>query len=400
MRQCYTKILSIGLLFFCLSFLDGQNLEKQIRHNSQKLIRIKNKIDKYKKNLKEVKNKERTLYSEVQQKEEKIILIQKRIRQLNVEIKQKELQINQTTRNITNLEQKLNTLKEQYKNCIVHLYKKNKYRDLELLLTSNSINQAIYRFKYLHIFKNAEEKVEEDIRTTMAKLNREKQRKIERINEKKEILNQKYVLKEQRKEQKQILEEKLQKARQNKKSILAHLEEKRQALKKLRKLVANLEKEQKKRQRQLDRERAQRGINQNKVFSKSKGNLIWPAQGKIVKQFGKNRNEKLNTITNNPGVDISAKDGAPVRVVYDGVVSEISYIRGFGNIVIVDHGSNYYTVYAHVENIRVFKGDYVSRNTKIAQVSRTGSLEGTVLHFEIWHKQSKLNPTHWLGNQA
>ena len=82
----------------------------------------------------------------------------------------------------------------------------------------------------------------------------------------------------------------------------------------------------------------------------------------------------------------------------DGVVSTIAYIRGHGNIIIIDHGDGFNTVYANIENITIKENDYVQTGNIIAEVSQKNSTNNT-LHFEIWGNQKKINPETWLGKK-
>jgi len=108
----------------------------------------------------------------------------------------------------------------------------------------------------------------------------------------------------------------------------------------------------------------------------------------------------LKTITENSGIDIKVRQGTPVRAVLDGVVTTITYIRGFGNTIIIDHGSGFYTVYTHIDNVNVFEKEYITKDTIIAEVSDSGTLGEALLHFEIWSNRTKLNPEEWLAKQS
>ena len=88
-------------------------------------------------------------------------------------------------------------------------------------------------------------------------------------------------------------------------------------------------------------------------FKQMKGKLIWPINGEIVSKFGKTVNKELNTVTQNVGVSIQTNSDNKVISVMDGVVSKIAYIRGFGNLAIINHGDKYSTVYANINNIRI-----------------------------------------------
>ncbi|MCK4689209.1 MAG: M23 family metallopeptidase, partial [Candidatus Marinimicrobia bacterium] len=115
---------------------------------------------------------------------------------------------------------------------------------------------------------------------------------------------------------------------------------------------------------------------------------------------GIQKNPVLKTITENSGIDIKAEKGTPVKAILDGVVTTITYIRGFGNTIIIDHGSGFYTVYTHVENVHIYEKQYISTGTIIANVGESGTLSGSILHFEIWKNKIKLNPEDWLAKRT
>ena len=94
----------------------------------------------------------------------------------------------------------------------------------------------------------------------------------------------------------------------------------------------------KKREDELARIRSMQNRVTSGNFAKMKGSLNWPVEGQITGRFGTTRNPNSGVVTENVGIDIRAKSGTPVKSVLDGVVSTITYIRGHGNIIIVDHG--------------------------------------------------------------
>jgi septal ring factor EnvC (AmiA/AmiB activator) len=96
------------------------------------------------------------------------------------------------------------------------------------------------------------------------------------------------------------------------------------------------------------------------------------------------------------GIDISADRGEPVYAVFPGQVLYSSWFKGYGNMLIIDHGGHYYTVYAHVEEIFKQKGERVEDNEVIATVGDSGSLEGPGLYFEVRHHGKPLDPAKWI----
>jgi septal ring factor EnvC (AmiA/AmiB activator) len=127
----------------------------------------------------------------------------------------------------------------------------------------------------------------------------------------------------------------------------------------------------------------------------SKGNLVWPARGRILREFGLTR-DKRGIVLSNPGIDIEAKAGADVLAAASGEVIYINWLRGYGQFVILDHGRGYYTLYANLSDVLVESGDRVKAGELIALAGDSGSLEGPKLHFEVRHKKDQLNPVEWL----
>ena len=103
----------------------------------------------------------------------------------------------------------------------------------------------------------------------------------------------------------------------------------------------------------------------------------------------------VNTLYENIGIDIETKTNESVYAVLDGVITSITYIMNYGNVIIIDHGAGYYTVYSNVENIQISEKSYVNTLSKIAEVGLNQSSQN-ILHFEVWSNQKKLDPEIWL----
>jgi septal ring factor EnvC (AmiA/AmiB activator) len=134
----------------------------------------------------------------------------------------------------------------------------------------------------------------------------------------------------------------------------------------------------------------------NKPFDAYKGLLSWPVKGKITSFFGPFRDKDLAVTHFQSGINIQAERGEPIRSVLHGHVIFSNWFKGFGNMMIIDHGDHYYTVYAHLEEVFKVKGDRVDRGEVIATVGDSGSMEGSVLHFEVRHHGKPIDPLAWI----
>jgi murein hydrolase activator len=144
------------------------------------------------------------------------------------------------------------------------------------------------------------------------------------------------------------------------------------------------------------------GKNNNKAgfnafsFSNSKGKLQSPVNGKIISKYGPLKKGSDNAFTFQKGIDIKVARGEPVKSIFKGEILFAQWLKGYGNLVIIDHGDSYYTLYAHVEDIFKKKGEKVETGEVIATAGDTGSIKGVCLHFEVRHHGKPVNPIKWL----
>lgn len=135
-------------------------------------------------------------------------------------------------------------------------------------------------------------------------------------------------------------------------------------------------------------------------FGSYKGLLKMPVRGSIISFFGPYTMPSLNITGFKSGIDIEAAKGEPIQAVNPGKTLYAGWFKGYGNIIILDHGDNYCTVYAHAHEIFKQKGDRVAAGEVIATVGDTGSLQGPKLHFEIRHHGKPLDPLEWIEERS
>jgi septal ring factor EnvC (AmiA/AmiB activator) len=140
----------------------------------------------------------------------------------------------------------------------------------------------------------------------------------------------------------------------------------------------------------------ERNKSDDKTFDAYKGLLSWPVKGKIITFFGAHRDREYAVTNFQSGINIRAERGEPIRCVADGYTIFASWFKGFGNMMIIDHGDHYYTVYAHLEEVFKVKGDRVEKNEVIATVGDSGSLIGPALHFEVRYHGKPVDPMEWI----
>lgn len=118
----------------------------------------------------------------------------------------------------------------------------------------------------------------------------------------------------------------------------------------------------------------------------------WPASGNITSGFGSRVHPISRTEDFHAGIDISAEPGSSVRATADGVVSFSGWSGGSGNLVVIEHGFGFSTLYAHNKTIDVRVGQKVKRGEVITYLGSTGSATGPHVHYEVWRDGRAVNP--------
>lgn len=126
-------------------------------------------------------------------------------------------------------------------------------------------------------------------------------------------------------------------------------------------------------------------------FASQKGTLAWPTSSKMTTRFNSTRNTGIRW----QGVRFKNRFDDPVHTIYHGRVVFADWLRGYGLLVIIDHGENYMSLYAHNNSLSVEEGQWVEPNAMIARAGNTGGQEEPGLYFEIRHQGEPQNPANW-----
>jgi len=142
----------------------------------------------------------------------------------------------------------------------------------------------------------------------------------------------------------------------------------------------------------LDKNNEKR-VNLNSDFAEYKGKLPLPYEGKIIRDY---HPLDAGSVTTHRGIFIQGRERGPVRAVYDGIVDYSGWLKGYGQIVILNHGSRFFSVSAHLSEIKRLKGDMVGKGEVIGLAGDSESLSGPGLYFELRKAGEPVDPLLWL----
>jgi septal ring factor EnvC (AmiA/AmiB activator) len=402
--------------------LAQQRGDREIKKNERLLQQYRAEIQAYEEKIRKSEVREKSTLEILEDLQHQSNLIRKLIKSLKDEEKDITRGILDTKKSVATLEDQLQQLRSHYAKYVQSVYKHGRVYDVELLFSSQSVNQLFIRIEYLKKFSAQRIKDLAEIRQNKEKLESENSQLEKSLAAERELLTEKTReernLREKTADQRTVLRI----IRKNKSESKKALVQKNAAARQVERIIADLvEKEIKRKEREAaearerelaaSRERAASGkelaappkpetVSLISNFEQRKGKLRWPvSNGSIPPEgkFGKHTHPDLKTITQNTGVDIKTAANSSVLAVADGEVATLSFIPGFGNILIINHYSGYRTVYAHLADISVSESDKVKEGEVIAHSGE--SVGGSLLHFEIWKEKDKLNPESWLARR-
>ena len=267
------------------------------------------------------------------------------------------------------------------------MYKMKKGGIVESLFSSNPVNDIGRRYKYISKIVEYDTDLLKEYKDNQLLLQTEK----DRLNEfEKEMLS----LKDEIKHKKSEVEEEKDKKR----TLLKDIKKKKDLQFAAIREMEDASKELQSFLERFKNDRTGDAANSHGVgFAAMQGRLPMPVNGKIVSMYGKVEHPKFHTITFNNGIEIEARLGTEVRSVYKGRVAYSGWFRGYGKVVIIDHGNGYYTLFARLSKIVRDVDSIVEKGDVIALVGDTGLVKGPHLYFEVRQKGMPLDPLNWLA---
>ena len=392
-------IIQIIFLIFSCQFIiaqsDERDYDEELKYQNNAINALKTEINQLRLKIKTAESRERSASTRISSLDEEISLTAKLIRSLKSEEEKTRKRILQLKSEILKNENELESLRARYKKRVVNSYRKGRLTDLEKVFSSTTWRQAIYRTQYLKIISDIEKKLTNQIESLLIQISQQKLELEAVLRNNLKLVRDKQQQISSYRDMRIDREKELNRIRNDKKALSNYIEEKEAGIIQLESIIKKVLEDKARFEREL-RIRKQQEALKTKSFKALKGQLPWPAEGRIIAKFARQWNSKLKTTTENPGIDIKGQPGSPIRTVLGGVVTTITYIRGYGTTIIVDHGGGFYTVYSHVTNIQTVVDGQVRNGDIIAYMGDSGSINGSKLHFEIWGKGQKLDPEKWL----
>jgi septal ring factor EnvC (AmiA/AmiB activator) len=371
------------LLLLSSLLILGSTADANERAKKEKqLTQLKSKIDKLRKTI-EVKENSKSSYTRQLRKiEKKIGSLSQKIRNTNQAVRQQQKQLSRLKKQKRKISQQLKRQNELLSRQLYTAYTLGQQEQMKLLFSQGDANNLQRNLTYYQYFSSFRAQQIEGFNQNYQQLS-SKEQEIILAKQKLEA-----VLRKQQQQKASLSQDRLQRE----------------------KILATLEKELKKQGRHLNRlEENARNLRQLidsisqilvenparkkiKNFSRLKGKLSWPVKGRVKKMFGR---RKPPSDLRWQGVVIDAPRGNNVRAIAHGRVAFADWLRGMGNLIIIDHGNGYLSLYGHNESLFKGAGEWVEAGDIIASIGNSGGVNKAGLYFEIRRKGKPQNPTRW-----
>ena len=369
---------------------DPSAIKNEVNQERQRLEELKKKIEETKKKASKAKKKHGSVLKNIEQLDQRLYRKKKERNRIDAQIKEKDQELAILGDQITDLENNIHKHADAVSARLRLLYMEGRTGYLKTLFTAHTFADAAHRMDYIAWLA---------------------QREHELVRQFQEDLTNLQLLKDQQAKDREVLLALQGQTRHTIKEISGLKQKKRTVLVSLSKEKDTHERTVEDLQRSAEQvdsllkaldqrfKIAQSRLRKKPAKLPSLGSFLWPAKGKVVSFFGRQKHPTFDTYVNKKGIEIQAREGSPIRSVTDGKVVYADWLKGYGLVVIVDHTNGFYSLYAHASKLLVAEGNMVTTGQIIGHTGATGVTEDDTLYFELRKGTTPIDPLKWLAKR-
>ncbi len=350
--------------------------------NEDKLRLLEEKIKAHQRKLKDIRRAESSILDELEGTQRELELTGSELKRQREVLAATEADIRKTAGEVSTLRGKLDERSAWLKRKLRAVYTQGRFGDVLLLVAgAEDFSQLVRRLEYLDRLASYEHKVLTAFRADFEALGRKK-KSLEALHAR--LKSQEEAIRR--------TQESLALKKTRKEMLLASVKKEKVLYEKM---LQEME-EASKRLVEIIRESETKGELAEGNFRLLKGKLPWPVPGEVALPYGKQKDPQFNIAVFRNGVHIKAAPGTTTMAVHDGKVVFADWFKGYGKLVILNHGGGYHSLYANLSEIFLNVGDIIKRGAAIGRVGESPVLETLTLYFEIRFKGKPLDPLQWL----
>jgi len=380
-------------LVLCMGSYSSSAYGDEKGADKERLQRIKREMREKKKEIKRANRKERSILFDLDTIDRDIQAGTSELADQRQWLREAEVGLREVEQNNTEISRELTRLKRMYGQRLRALYKMTRTGNAAVVST-DSLSSALKRVKYLSIIAERDNTV---MRKYSNALDRLVVQQAEIAEKKEDIFSRKRTI--------EVKKAELEARRRKKAELLASVRKEKslyeQTLRELEESSTSLWAMIKRSEQEKET------VNATTPSSGTMGGslqahgakLPWPVEGHVLSRFGMQRHPQFGTMVFRRGIEIEARDGEGVHAVSNGQVAYADWYKGYGKLIILDHGNDFYTLYGNLSRLDLNKGDRVAKGQVIGLAGDTGSMKGSKLYFEIRRKGEAKDPLAWLAKK-
>ncbi|MBI3810706.1 MAG: peptidoglycan DD-metalloendopeptidase family protein [Nitrospirae bacterium] len=363
-------------------------VSKKVIREKQDLDRLRQKIEDQRKKSRNAAKRENSILENLEEVDYQRTLKKKELTVVNLQLIDRDQEIERLDRDLNALKSEMKGKEGLVRERVRVLYQEGRFNSLKVLFSSRDYYDFLNRYYYLTWISAKAGELLQSYQSAVARMEPKEaalRRARAELVEYKADINQ--TLSEIQKE-KRKKDQLLASIRDEKSTYERTIQELEDSAVKLKGLIKELE----------TQHRARPGPEPEPAagFLLQRGHLDWPTDGRVVTLFGRQKHPKFDVYVYRKGIEIQAGQGSPIRSVYGGSVVYADWFRGYGLLVIIDHGKNFFSLYAHAARLLVSAGDRVAGRQVIGEIGDTGLTSDNNLYFEIRRGADPLDPLTWL----
>jgi septal ring factor EnvC (AmiA/AmiB activator) len=364
-------------------------LSEKIKKERQVLEKLQSEIKEKKQRSEEAQRKEASVLQALDEADHRIKLRREGLMRVNEKLREKDHEIAETNISLQRLRERIAQREGSIRGRLRVMYKEGPNGQLKLLVASNDYNDLQVRVAALRWLSRREYQLVEGYRDDQARLESTEARLLRARGElqgyRQEIAAKLAAVKEERTKKDRLLA----RVRSEKVMYVKAVDELEKSAQRIEGLLRDFESRRK-------TTAATRMLPSGEGLARFKGRLGWPTEGDVVGFFGRQKHQKFDTYVQRKGIEIRANQGTVIWSVADGVVAFADWMRGYGLLMIVDHGEGFFSLYAHASKLLVNVGETVRSHQPIGEIGDTGLTGESTLYFELRQRGEAVDPLAWL----
>ncbi|MCE5194923.1 MAG: peptidoglycan DD-metalloendopeptidase family protein [Nitrospiraceae bacterium] len=384
MQNPIFRIKTLVLLVSCFIFFAVLSISTDIlaKDPKEQYKKIQRDIETRKEKIERTKKLEHSILGELERINKELNDIQVELKKYRIRLKETSTEIKKVESEVSVNKEKLQTQNEWLKRKLRVMQRYGYSGDVMIMLsTSEDLSQLFRRWRYIKALALYDHTMLESYKNTLKNLNEQENR-----------LKQLHADLKKTEEKIQQNESEVSKMKHGKETLLASarnekasheimLKELKESAKKLLEII----------------KKSEETISYSATgFHALRGRLPWPVIGKVILPYGTQKDPQFKIAVFRNGIHIKAEEDSNAKAVYKGKIAYSEWVKGYGQLVIINHGDGYHTLYANLSETFHKVGDIIKEQQPIGVVGESGTLTMTNLYFEIRYKGKPLDPLQWL----